>query len=182
MNRNTIARNFYFLFGMVFFSCAVFAQDGYMTCKVTGSAVIASEDGRFVQYSSVTGGTKSGDDLILTYSLGAIGKFFISLHHINDPKKIIISAYLSDSSLEIERTSKGTIFSMQNTSVSFLNDYIRVDNKGFGALYLVRYYKNDWHGVYARFDGPTLYTQNLTFNCRHQKDQMDAVNSKISSQ
>jgi hypothetical protein len=69
--------------------------------------------------------------------------------------------------------SDGFVISDRNIidkSVSFLPDYIRIQN--FDELILSRYYKNDWHGIFVSVNNISMFTQTLTLNCRDANDKL----------
>ena len=159
------------------FSCKAQSAEGSMDCTVTGNVVVASEEGKFKSYSSIQGGVKANEKVTLTYKV-TNNSIYIGLEREQAEKKIIINAYLSTDKLETkaEKNQRGGIIvddtSFQH-SVSFLPDYIRI--KEFNELFLKRYYKNDWHGIFSAVYHPDSTTQTLTLNCRHTNDKMDAA-------
>lgn len=161
-----------------FISTAANAQsvEGHLDCKITGSTVQASEDGKYKAYTGVKNGGEAGDTSTLKYR---VTEDSISLRMTlnKDNKSVITSFYASkrlDNYIEIERTANSGIILSDNTngfSYSLLPDYIRVDN--FSELALHRYYKNDWHGIFVKSHPLDSWVEVLTFNCRHTNDQLD---------
>jgi hypothetical protein len=158
-------------------SCKAQSAEGSMDCTVTGNVVVASEEGKFKSYSSIQGGVKANEKVTLSYRVSS-DSIYIGLERQQAEKKIIINAYLSTDKLETKaekNQSGGFIVDDTNFkhSVSFLPDYIRI--KDFNELFIKRYYKNDWHGIYSAVYHPDSTTQTLTLNCRHTNDKMDAA-------
>jgi hypothetical protein len=161
----------------VSFSCKAQSAEGSMDCTVTGNVVVASEEGKFKSYSSIQGGVKANEKVTLTYRVRS-DSIYIGLERHQDEKKIIINAYLSTDKLETKaKKIQSGGFIVDDTSfeqsVSFLPDYIRI--KGIEELFIKRYYKNDWHGIFSAVYHPDSTTQTLTLNCRHTNDKMDAA-------
>ena len=168
-----------FLLLIVFFLNQAYAQsaDGAMDCTVTGNVVVASEEGKFKTYSSIQGGVKADEKVILRYTVYS-ESIYIGLERLGAEKTIIINAYISANQPSItgEKNKRGGFIltdTRYNTGISFLPDYIRI--KEDGELFIMRYYKNDWHGIYSYVDYLNNSTQTLTLNCRHTDDKMDAA-------
>ena len=159
------------------FSCKAQSAEGSMDCTVTGNVVVASEEGKFKSYSSIQGGVKANEKVTLNYRVSS-NSIYIGLEREQVEKKIIINAYLSTDKLETKaKKIQSGGFIVDDTSfehsVSFLPDYIRI--KGIEELFIKRYYKNDWHGIFSAVYYPDSTTQTLTLNCRHTNDKMDAA-------
>jgi hypothetical protein len=148
-----------------------------MECTVTGNIVVASEDGKFKTYSGLKGGVEANEKLKLNYRATSNG-FYIELVSVKEGKDVIINSYQSidDPKVDSSRGANGGII-LTNTErrhgISFLPDYIRI--AVFDVLYLSRYYKNDWHGIYSNVQGPDSYANIFTLNCRHVNDKMDVA-------
>jgi hypothetical protein len=169
----------FFLIALIFIFNQAFAQtaSGSMDCTVTGSVVIASEEGKFKTYSAMEGGVKANDRLTLKYEV-IKDSIYIELKRDRAEKNIVINAYLSSSNLNTtaEKGYDGGFIlteKLSKKSISFLPDYIRI--KEFKEFFLSRYYKNDWHGIFSNVSNIDTYTQTLTLNCRHTNDQMDTA-------
>lgn len=163
----------------LFFSTQVFAQsaDGVMDCTVTGNVVVSSEEGKFKTYSGITGGVKANEKLILNYQVSN-NRIYIELKRDQTEKKIIINTFKSTDQISTtaQRTQNGGFIlneSKYNFSVSFLPDYIRINEND--EFFISRYYKNDWHGIFFSVDNSSSTTQTLTLNCRHTIDKMDSA-------
>ena len=168
-----------FLFLFIFISNQAYAQSvkGSMDCTVTGSVVVASEEGKFNTYSNIEGGVKANDKLSLNYEVMR-NSIYISLERDKAEKNTVINAYLSSSDIDttVEKVKNGGFVFTQTTynhSISFLPDYIRIDE--LRELFISRYYKNDWHGIFSYVSPIGSFTQTLTLNCRHINDKMDAA-------
>ena len=164
---------------IVFLSNQAHAQsaDGAMDCTVTGNVVVASEEGKFKTYSSIQGGVKANEKVILRYTVRS-NTVYIGLERLVAEKTIIISTYKSTDDLNTTAENKrgeGFILTetKYDTGLSFLPNYIRI--KEHGELFIKRYYKNDWHGIFSDVDYLNNSTQTLTLNCRHTNDKMDAA-------
>jgi hypothetical protein len=148
-----------------------------MDCTVTGSVVVASEEGKFKTYSKVEDGVKINDKLTLNYWVNS-NSISLSLKRERTEKNIVIFESISthDADTNVDKgESRGYILSQKdyNKSISFLSDYIRIKN--LKELVLSRYYKNDWHGIHTYVQPLDTFTQTLTLNCRHTNDKMDAA-------
>ena len=158
-------------------SCKAQSVEGSMDCTITGNVVVSSEEGKFKSYSSIQGGVKANEKVILTYKVSS-NSIYIDLKREQAEKDIVINTYLSTDERETtaEKSQDGG-FILKNSkyshSLSFLPDYIRI--KGFKELFISRYYKNDWHGIYSAVHNLESTTQTLTLNCRHTNDKMDAA-------
>jgi hypothetical protein len=168
-----------YLIVLSIYSSQVYAQieSGSMDCTVTGNVVVASEEGKFKTYSGIEGGVDANEKLTLSYDVTS-DSIFMGLKRNNSKKDTVINAYYStkDSKTKVERNQDGGLIlseKIYNHGVSFLPDYIRI--KDFRELFLKRYYKNDWHGIYSNVDYLNNRTHTLTFNCRHTLDNMDAA-------
>lgn len=169
----------YFFLVFFFISNQAYAQSvsGSMDCTVTGSIVVASEEGKFKTYSMITGGVKANDKLTLNYEVRK-DSIYIALKRDRAEKNIVINASLSSSNLDTtaENGSSGGFVLTEktyNNSISFTPDYIRI--KEFREFAISRYFKNDWHGIFSNVDPIESFTQTLTLNCRHTNDRMDAA-------
>ncbi len=171
----------YFMLFSVIITSVVFANNqgadfyGEMECTVTGNVVAASEEGKFKQYSGIKDGVKTGDNLRLEYRFATHGTY-IGLKRRNVEKEIVINAYIGkkNSGYKVDRSKNGLILEDYLTAISFLDDYIRIQWID-SQLYLSRYYKNDWHGIYASVRGPELFTHTIAINCRHTIDKIDEI-------
>lgn len=159
------------------FNCKAQSAEGSMDCTVTGNVVVASEEGKFKSYSSIQGGVKANEKVILSYRVRS-NSIYIDLKREQGEKDIVINAYVTTDERETtaEKNQDGGFIvknSKYSHSLSFLPDYIRI--KGFKELFISRYYKNDWHGIYSSVHNLDSTTQTLTLNCRHTNDMMDAA-------
>jgi hypothetical protein len=146
-----------------------------MDCTVTGSVVVATEDGKFNTYSNIEGGVKANDKLTLNYVVTS-NSIYISLERDKAEKNKVINAYKStaDSDVLVQSGKNGGFVLTEkifNHSISFTPDYIRIGE--FREFFISRYYKNDWHGIFSNVSQIGAYTQTLTLNCRHTNDNMD---------
>ncbi|HQR85615.1 MAG: hypothetical protein B7Y59_10025 [Burkholderiales bacterium 35-55-47] len=146
--------------------------NGSMDCKVTGNVVISSEEGKSKRYSSIKDGSKEGDKLTFKYTIRNSG-LFLSLEN-EFTKHIELNTIFDFKDGKLERPkSRGLIYTGTYNEVTFSEDYIRLENS-FGKIFLSRYYKNDWHGIYLMISAMELTTQTMTINCRHNNDQMES--------
>ena len=76
------------------FSCKAQSAEGSMDCTVTGNVVVASEEGKFKSYSSIQGGVKANEKVILTYRVSS-NSIYIDLKREQGEKDIVINAYVS---------------------------------------------------------------------------------------
>jgi hypothetical protein len=156
----------------------VWAQSvvGAMDCTVTGNVVVASEEGKFKKFSGIQGGVEANEKLTFKYDVTG-NSIYIGLERKNAEKEGVVNAFYSskDTEIKIERKNGGIIITdnKYNHGISFLPDYIRI--KEIGEIYLKRYYKNDWHGIFSYVDLLNMSTQTLTLNCRHIDDNMEAA-------
>lgn len=180
-SEHNVKRKFmrYFCIVLIFISNQVFAQvaSGTMECTVTGSVVIASEEGQFKVYSMVKDGVKAKENLTLNYDVGN-DYIYIELKRNRADNNIVINSHLSTKNLEttaVKSSNGGFVLINKNFnhSISFLPDYIRV--KGFREFVISRYYKNDWHGIFSDVRPTETFAETLTLNCRHTNDKMEAA-------
>ena len=166
-----------YLIILLIYSTQIYAQSvgGEMDCTVTGNVVVATEEGKFKTYSGIEGGVEANEKLTLNYSVTS-DSIFMGLKRNNPKKDTVINAYhyTKDSNIKVEKNQDAGFIVKNidyNHSISFLPDYIRI--YGFRELFLKRYYKNDWHGIYSNVDNSNSSTHTMTFNCRHTFDNMD---------
>ncbi len=170
----------YFVVFLSFLSSLAYAQSvsGSMDCTVTGSVVVASEEGKFKTYSFIEGGVKANEKLTLNYEVSG-NSIYISLKRDRSEKDTVISAFMStnlNKDITVEKGYNGGHVLTENNhhhSISFLPDYIRI--KEFRELSISRYYKNDWHGIFTNVNPMESFSQTLTLNCRHTNDKMDTA-------
>jgi hypothetical protein len=162
----------------LFFSTQVFSQsvDGVMDCTVTGNVVVASEEGKFKTYSGFPGGVKANEKLSLNYRV-TNNSIYITLKRDQPERNIVIGYGLStkDLSTTAEKGPNGGFIVSDSTeghSISFLPDYIRINDLD---QFSIRYYKNDWHGIFSSVNTFSSTTQTLTLNCRHTIDKMESA-------
>jgi len=162
------------LTGLSLFTSAVFAQsiEGGFNCKITGSTVMKSEEGKYRSYLGFKGGAKVNDETTLRYNVDE-EYVYIEMTRKDNKADFIINQILGAED-DVERSkNRGIIISndSQGGSISLLPDYIRVKNisKEFS---LARYYKNDWHGMLVEHSPADLYVMVFAFNCRHTNDQL----------
>ncbi len=148
--------------------------NGNMDCTVTGNVVISSEEGKFKRYSSIKDGSKEGDKLKFIYTIRDTSAYLSLENSIS--KKVEINTHFDfKEKNKIERSKgQGFVYTGNYDEVTFSDDYIRIETV-FGKLYLSRYYKNDWHGIYIMILAPELTSQSMGINCRHNNDQMDGA-------
>jgi hypothetical protein len=154
---------------------------GKMDCRVTGNFVIASEEGKLKQYSGMKDGVELNEQINLIYSASK-GSLYASLERPKKQKNnIVINVYfnLDDTETQGEKSKRGVILKNNLGELSFLDDYIRINSLS-GSLYLRRYYKNDWHGIYARIFGPDTFTHTITLDCRHTEDRMEEALTELN--
>jgi hypothetical protein len=173
-----------YLIILLIYSTQIYAQSvgGEMDCTVTGNVVVATEEGKFKTYSGIEGGVEANEKLTFSYDV-TNNSIFMGLKRNNSKKDTVINAYYysKDSKTKIEKYKDGGFVVTEkdyNHSISFLPDYIRIN--GFRELFLKRYYKNDWHGIYSNVDNTSSSTHTMTFNCRHTFDNMDEAFKKFT--
>ncbi len=148
---------------------------GSMTCKVTGNVVVASEEGKFKQYSGLKDGVKNGEEVKLAYSVSP-NSVYIGLERMKENGfEGLTGIYLAADAKYERSTDGGIIGSRKSEDLSLMPDYIRVSNGIGQEFYLSRYYKSDWHGIYVWLSGPDHWVHTMTLNCRHNNDQMDTA-------
>jgi hypothetical protein len=170
----------YFLVFLIFLSNLAYAQSvsGSMDCTVTGSVVIASEEGQFKTYPNIQGGVKANEKLTLNYEVRS-NSINISLNRDKIEKETVTTAFMStnlNKDITVAKGHNGGYVLTENNfkhSISFLPDYIRI--KEFREFFISRYYKNDWHGIFSNVNSMGSFSQTLTLNCRHTNDNMDAA-------
>ena len=167
------------LFLIIIFANKTYAQSvsGSMDCTVTGSVVIASEEGKFKTYSGIKGGVKANEKLTLNYRV-YINSIYIELKREIGEKEIVTNQHIDKlgADISVQKNKNGGFILTNNRyqhSLSFLPDYIQIN--AFEIFFLKRYYKNDWDGIFSYVDHLNSSTQTLTLDCRHNNDNMDAA-------
>ena len=113
---------------LIFFASQAYAQtvNGSLDCTATGVVVVASEEGKFKTYSSVKGGVKANENLIIEYSVSS-NSILLSLKRQQAEKNIVINSFLSTDEIDTKaEKEKNGGFILTDTryshSVSFLPD------------------------------------------------------------
>jgi len=163
------------LISLFLFPPKVFAQSaqGVFDCKVNGSTVERSEEGKYKSYSGVEGGLKVGDETTLIYKVTE-KHIYIEMRRDNKKETIIINEAVGAEDSVARAKNRGIVISndSKGRSVSLLPDYIRIKSIS-RELSLRRYYKSDWHGMLVEYSPVDMYIMVLGFNCRHTNDQLD---------
>ena len=150
--------------------------DGYFRCKVVSVELIKMEDGRAEKYSGYRDGMKVGHDLFFRY------KYSPTIRHVRiDQGSNDFSGFNSFSSGDFERksiTDSNRSFATDNLKIFVGDDFFSVTFLGDEKIYLTRYYKNDWHGLYYDHN----YENELIISgldCRHPKDSLDDIINRL---
>lgn len=175
-------KKYFILIALLISIFKLYAQSvqGRLNCNVTGSLVAASEEGKYKTYSKIKDGIGLNDKVILEYTARPKSIYIAMKSPQKDKDITITSEYIDfeDSPKNVEthiNPDNGIVISKKsfNHSISFQSDYIRIKN--FGELALVRYYKNDWHGIYTKMYPNESVTQVLAFNCRQVDDKIESA-------
>ena len=155
-----------------------------MSCKVLDHIVIGVDQGKSKRYSGYTGSYRAGDSLTLELRLSS---FFdqveldLTLDFNGDPVTFPQICTTSKKSLEkdagisFEPSGSGTV------SCYLSQDRIRVDGL-FGNFVFNRYYKTDWHGIFATEDLTEDSSESrslTTLDCRKRLGSMDTFYEEL---
>lgn len=155
-----------------------------MSCKVLDHIVISVDQGKSKRYLGYTGSYRAGDSLTLELRLSS---FFdqvqldLMLDFNGDPAifpQICTTSKKSlekDAGISLEPSGSGEV------SCYFSKDRIRVDGL-FGDFVFNRYYKTDWHGIFATEDlseGSSESRSLTTLDCRKRLGSMDTLYEEL---
>mgnify|MGYP001378857515 CR=1 FL=1 len=158
---------------------------GEMTCKITDQVIMDVKDGKPIRYSSYKDQAKVGDRLSLIYS--SIGdKISIKLTHPSEQ-------YI-DTSISAEKgkgSDKKMVFFNNNpdgkmrhyyNTMSIYDDLMKYKNHNFigsKTIYMTRYYKSDWDGIFTGLYGNQTHI--FTFDCRNIVDKIDEIIDRFNT-
>lgn len=168
-------------FSLIFlFFINVHAQEveGRFDCTVTGNVVVGTEEGRFKTHSGYKGGVNVNDKVKLIYKTWQ-DSLYMSIDRMDAGTNPIVNLYItkSNANTTYEKIKGGGFFVNQKTNLftngaTLKQDYIRIVN-ATSEVYFLRYYKNDWQGLFRDLDLVNFLSQTITLNCRHTSDNID---------
>lgn len=155
------------------------SEGGLLECKVKHQTIIRSEDGVPKVYSNYKNGFKIGDKLEFEYSLSGATNVFVKLvdrvrNHLITNSISLLPNY---GSLEIEQGPDGPTsyyYETETTSIYISEDRIII-NPPAESLKFVRYYKNDYHGLFIKKELTDLGVRVVTLDCRTIKDGFQEI-------
>ena len=190
---------------LIFKSSMVYSSDeltGYFECKVKGINIIGIEEGKHKEFSGYKNAVKKGDNVKIYY--------ISDIHHIlrikseadlipihvsfsNAKTKGPITPYDTRVSfMKKDESCKKKDWTCQLEDMTYLNsnnglarvslndDWIYATSLD-QTFTLERYYKNDWNGIFSKFNSVNLTSYNITFDCRHSKDKLNDFLDKMKN-
>lgn len=162
-----------FCFSFSISSAASAEIDGRMSCQIKDQHIAVMKDGKSSNYGAFTDGVKVGDQLTFFYQIDEKDQLNIVLIEPKSSNRFIYAhppktAYRDGNDMAVDIT---TPFE----KIRFGKNIIHLNN-GNSTLWLKRYYKSDWNGIYTTNEWLSAeYAQILTMDCRHSDDQIEAV-------
>jgi len=154
-----------------------------MRCEVVSDYVVALDDGRATEFSSVAGGFSVGDQVIFAYiaepSTNDLSLFLMEHFGAAEPIMAWTSARRGFPSSVITRVG-GSLISSEGRHMNFGRDSISFENSLLfrARLSLRRYYRSDWHGVVERWlmlEGADIAVQFFSLDCRQIDEAIEGV-------
>jgi hypothetical protein len=143
--------------------------EGSMDCKITGQVVIQSDEGKSVEYRSMSG-LETGDTIPLRYGVeiepsSEYALAFISLGTLLVQSGSLYNEHYGDEdSFDLYEMSSAII--ADGEFLEFFNQTMHVR--------LERYYKSDWHGIATDYRENSLVRRTMTVDCRQDVNNWDA--------
>jgi hypothetical protein len=139
-----------------------------LSCKVKDSIVMAAEEGRPKRYTHFTDEFVVGDTLNLLVNLQTNDTLWLKLE---DPLRdeVLVAALHPVENIRYWDTDMDYLNNDKDVRGRFgiaTNDSIMIENSfpEHSEIYLERYYKDDWQGLFKK--GSHLTTQVAIFDCR----------------
>lgn len=161
----------YFLLSCVLVNSGANASEisGEMTCKVKSQSILAIEDGKPETYSHYTGYFKTGDTVTFGY-VEESGDWTLVF---NDEKNTILAQFLlrrnmlAADQIAKDEDEQAVAYQRLIEFYWFSEDTIRYYDGEF-RIFLDRYYKDDWHGIFSRLKSnrTSVETWIATLDCR----------------
>ena len=167
---------------------------GEMSCKITSQILISVKDGKPKKHPYIQDEAKVGDTLSIMYS-SYNGKD-LAFRLKDDTRDYIKGFGMRLDQTKRVLTSKelhfinpggsydnGTNVYYHYNRISLLSDkinYKQISRIGSRNLYLERYYKSDWSGVYTQ--SFSQFTQVITLDCRTISDKIDEITERSITQ
>jgi len=165
-----------------------FAQDdsasryeSTVLCEVRGVSIVGVKEGEHVSYSGMNELPEKGDQMRFTYEVNASDSSRsarVSLKsRTEDGDKSLLYALIigigegenvvrqSDSSITLEEGDREIVGSVANTVAA---------RSSVSELWLTRYYKADWQGIYSTSRLPGNYVYVATLRCQQSEDRLSA--------
>ena len=190
----------YTFFIYLIFCCGISSADqsvlhgnasfvGQMSCKLLDQSVIQLDEGKSQEYSSADNFLTEGDEIDISYSTNDSGafRFDIGKSYRTGSQSVyygIIGRSMGPSEFEgfgFESDfgkKPGLRFASNDfpyNSVLFFNQDIIFFSSKLGTVMLERYYKSDWHGLFADVSIENRMTHQMSFDCRHNVDRMNLI-------
>jgi len=160
---------------MVFTATTLSAAEpgGYMRCIVTDQTILRTADGKVSTYGFFQGEFSKGDELSFTYEFSRVG-LRMSLDDSKRNQNVVAMGPMNPENFKKSSSSDLLVGKDEYDAASFGQDYVRFEN-ALGEFYLSRYYKSDWEGMLLRNFVEPLTGVVTTVSCRHQIDQIAAI-------
>ena len=148
---------------------------GIFTCKIKDITILEMEEGLPKTYKGFEGRSKIGDNMQFKYQF-EFPKYF-SFERIGEKlnwREILrITDQIKHKDELMRELSPGYYFS-EDSHVGLSSDNIDVKDSRGGELSLIRYYKNDWHGVLVR-DDAYAGANIISLDCRNPGNSLDEI-------
>jgi len=154
------------------------AEEGVMVCKVKSNYVVSIDEGKSKVYSGIKGSFSEGDDLVFSFAVSEYGSVQIQLKY-KDDTLVYNSHYVDDNKFKI-LGDDGFSYSGFPSIHAFRSNWINIEGMiEVPRLFMKRYYKGDWNGIYARTHMLDMTEQISTLDCRQSSDKVDDFISKV---
>jgi len=153
------------------------AEEGEMVCKVKSNYVVSIDEGIPSVYSGIKNSFSKGDDLVFSFAVSEWGSVELELNYKDN---ILIYNEHNIDSNEFERFNEGFSYSGFPSIHAFRSNWINIEGMlEAPRLYLKRYYKGDWNGIYARTRVLEMTEQVAALDCRQSSDKVDDFINKV---
>jgi hypothetical protein len=175
MNRITKVKVF-FLYLLVFntTSVAVATTEVLMTCKVKTNAAFSVEDGIGKEYSGIKNTFKQGDDIYFRITFTNSLLVTLSNSVTSKEKKTFLWSYISSDDmkyLKVDENRLGVTYDEKNFTV-ITSSFINIESP-LEQIFLKRYYRGDWNGIYTYTVPIDLLVNIATLDCKQNQDKVD---------
>lgn len=146
--------------------------EGALTCSVEDHLVVDITNGVASRYKGFSGSYKSGDQLLLKYSLYSRGLLLA----FEDParSKLLASALADFDDLDQDHSSQILVFDSDSGRMSFGPTYIRFERLG-REFFFSQYERGHWDGLYSYAEVNPNHAQITAMKCLDVVNTIDKI-------